>query len=155
MHEGKYAIICIFKYAEICTKYAAICSTKYAGICTNKQTRNMQYMCIISINMQKICKNKISIYMHIYHKQKYAPNMHKYAKPNMHKYAVSKYAQKCVLYAQIYAKYAKICTRINMPLYANLNMHEICKKYAVTHKYFSYAFICTYMHKVCKNRQDM
>ena len=47
MHEGKYAIICRFKYAEICTKYAAICSTKYAGIYTNKQIRNMQYMCII------------------------------------------------------------------------------------------------------------
>ena len=58
MHEGKYAIICIFKYAEICTKYAAICSTKYAGICTNKKKRNTQYMCIISINMLKYAKSK-------------------------------------------------------------------------------------------------
>ena len=49
MHVGKYAIMCRFKYAEICTKYAAICGTKYAGIFTNKQIRNMQYMCIISI----------------------------------------------------------------------------------------------------------
>ena len=47
MHEGKYTIICSFKYAKICTKYATICSTKYAGICTNKQIKNMQYMLII------------------------------------------------------------------------------------------------------------
>ena len=62
MHEGKYAIICIFKYSEICTKYAAMCGTIYAGKCTNKQTRNMQYMCIITINKhkyEKICKNQI------------------------------------------------------------------------------------------------
>ena len=65
MHEGKYAIICIFKYAEICTKYSAICSTKYAGICTNKQKRNMQYMCIISINMQNIAKQNMHIYARI------------------------------------------------------------------------------------------
>ena len=51
--NNKYAIICRFKYAEICRKYAAICSTKYAGICTKKQIRNMQYMCIISIKMLK------------------------------------------------------------------------------------------------------
>ena len=40
-----------------------------------------------------------------------------------------------------------------MPLDANLcnNMQQ----YAVTHKYFSYAFICIYMHKICKNMQDM
>ena len=49
MHVGKYAIMCRFKHAEICTKYAAICCTKYAGIFTNKQIRNMKYMCIISI----------------------------------------------------------------------------------------------------------
>ena len=65
MHEGKYAIICIFKYA-------GICRIKYAGICTNKQIRNMQYMCIISINMLKyaktkcahICENTICVNMH-------------------------------------------------------------------------------------------
>ena len=31
-------------------------------------------------------------------------------------------------------------------------MHKICKnmqKYAKPHKYFSYAFICIYMHKIC------
>ena len=39
-----------------------ICSTKYAGICTNKQTRNMQYMCITSINMHKYASIK---YAHI------------------------------------------------------------------------------------------
>ena len=41
IHEGKYAIICRFKYAEICMKYAAMCSTKYAGIYTNMQIRNI------------------------------------------------------------------------------------------------------------------
>ena len=72
MHEGKYAIICIFKYAEICTKYAAMCSTRYAGICTNKQTRNMKYMCITSINMQKFGKTKYGHNGHIYAKIPYA-----------------------------------------------------------------------------------
>ena len=68
--QGKFAIMCRFKYAEICMKYAAICSTKYAGICKNKQKRNMQYMCIIS-SYAKICKNKICTYM-IYTKISYA-----------------------------------------------------------------------------------
>ena len=92
MHEGKYAIICIFKYSEICTKYAAMCGTIYAGKCTNKQTRNMQYMCIISINMEKYAKTKYAHVCKKYHMHKYEQNMHKYAKPNMHKYAFSKYA---------------------------------------------------------------
>ena len=77
LHDGKYDIILIFKYAEICTKYAAIRSTKYAGICTNKQTRNM-HICIhkntICINMHKICinmQNQICINMHF-------RNLHKY-----------------------------------------------------------------------------
>ena len=102
MHEGKYAIICIFKYAEICTKYAAICSTKYAGICTNKQTRNMQYMCIISINMLKyaktkyahICKNTICINMH-----KICTNMQIQICINMHFQNMHKY----VFYTHNYA----------------------------------------------------
>ena len=49
--------------------------------------------------MLKYAKSKYA-HMQIYHKHKYAqnihksakPEMHKYAKPNMQKYAVSKYA---------------------------------------------------------------
>ena len=61
MHEGKYTIICRFQYAEICMKYAAICGTKYAGICTDKRTRDMHYICIISINMLKYAKTKYAL----------------------------------------------------------------------------------------------
>ena len=50
-----------------------------------------------------------------------------------------------------YALYAEICIRINIPLYANVNMHKICTTYAQIcknmqwpHKHFSYAFICIY-----------
>ena len=60
--------------------------------------------------------------------------MNKYTKPNMHKYAFLKYAYLCV-YVHKYALYAQICTRINLPLYANLNMHKYAQnmqKYAVT-----------------------
>ena len=94
MYEGKYAIMCRFKYAEICTKYAAICGTKYAGTCTNKQNRNMQYMCTLhnEHNMLKYAKTKCTHIYKNYHLHKYALNMHKYAKQNMHKYAFSKYA---------------------------------------------------------------
>ena len=60
-------------------------------ICTNMQIRKCA----------KICKIKICICMQTYHMHKYAQNMHKYEKQNMHKYAFSKYAQICVLYAQI------------------------------------------------------
>ena len=35
MHEGKYAIICIFTYAEIFTKYAMLCSNMQYKICRN------------------------------------------------------------------------------------------------------------------------
>ena len=45
---------------------------------------------------------------------------------NMHKY---------MFYMLKYTLYARICIRINMPLYANLNMHKYAKnmqKYAVT-----------------------
>ena len=91
-------------FPEICMKYAAICHTKYAEICTNKQIRNMQYMCIISINMhiyakikyENICKNTICINMH-----KISTNMQIQICTNMHKYAFSKYAQICVLHAQL------------------------------------------------------
>ena len=72
----------------------------------------------ISINMHKICtnmQNQTCINMHFH---------------NMHKY---------VFYMHKYALYAGICIRINMPLYANLNMHKYAKnmqkkskKYAVT-----------------------
>ena len=73
-----------------------ICSNVqyYAGICTNEQNKNMQNMCILSINMLKcaktkcahVCKYTICINMH-----KICTNILKYAKQNMHKYAYSKY----------------------------------------------------------------
>ena len=134
MHEGNYAIICRFKFAEICTKYAAISSTKYA----NKHVRNMQYMCIKRI----ICCNVQKQNMHIYAKLPYAQNMQNQICTNMqNQICMNMHFQnmhKYVFYMHKHALYAGICIRINMPLHANLNtMH----KYAQN------------MHKICKNMQ--
>ena len=82
--------------------YAAICSTKYAGICTNKQIGNMQYMCIIGINMLKyaiikyahICKNTICINMH-----KTCTNMQIQICINMHFQNMHKYVFYMLNYA--------------------------------------------------------
>ena len=56
--------------------------------------------------------------------------------------------------------YAEICTRINMPLYTNLNMHKyaknmqkyakICSEPISISPIHSYAFICTKYAKICK-----
>ena len=71
---------------------------------------------------------------------------------NMHKY---------VLYMHKYALYAGICIRINMPLYANLNMHKyaqnmqikkqkICSDPISISPMHSYAFVCTKYAKICQ-----
>ena len=102
IQKGKYAIICRFKYAEICMKYAAICTIMQYTICRNMHKQANKRYAIYVHNKHKyakICKNKICTYTQKYHMHKYAQNMHKYANPNMHKYAFSKYALKCVLYA--------------------------------------------------------
>ena len=107
MHKGKYAIICKFKYAEICTKYA---EPNMQEICTNMQIMNEKY----------------AIYVHI------AQNMHKYTIIcryicYMHngKYAIIcklKYAEICLKYAAICStKYAGICTGMQVR-----NMQQMC-----------------------------
>ena len=60
-----------------------------------------------------------------------------------------------------YALYAGICIRINMPLYANLNMHKyaqnmqikkqkICSDPISISPMHSYAFVCTKYANICK-----
>ena len=114
-----YADLNMQKYAQNMQQYAVL---NMQEILTSTQIRNMQYMCIISLNsnMQK------------YHMHKYAINMHKICK--------TKYAPKCILkicknmYVLCkYMHYVWMCIRVNMSLYANLNMQKylkICKKYA-------------------------
>ena len=84
-------------------------------------------------NMHKLCTNM---------QNQICINMHKYVFYHMHKYEL----------------YAGICIRINMHKYASLNMHKyaqnmpkICSDPTSISPMHSYAFICIYMHKICKN----
>ena len=83
-------------------------------------------MCIISMHMLKYAKtNNANIC-----KYTICTNMHRVC-TNMQicifKICINLYASICIIYAGI-------CLRINMPLYANLNMHKYAQnmqKYAV------------------------
>ena len=113
MHNGKFAMICKFKYAEICTKYATICSTKFArNMCkyANKKYAihvhnkpKYAQMCktkICSLSAH-ICKHTICINMQKMHKicnTKYAQTFSKYAKYALY----SKYMHDMFGYASIY-----------------------------------------------------
>ena len=114
---------------------------KYAGNMQQYTVPNMQvYAQISKLEICNICANKHKYdkyaktkYAHIckytvYHKHKYAQNMHKYAKPNMHKMKFQNMYQN-VLYILKYALYAGICMRINMPLYGRVQI-KICIKCA-------------------------
>ena len=93
--------------------------------------------------------------------------MHKCAKPGKYAYTSNFkiFINVCFnyliqFYMHKYALYAGICIRINMPLYANLNMNKNAQN---MHKYakifsdpisispmHSYAFTCTKYAKICK-----
>ena len=113
MHNGKFAMICKFKYAEICTKYATICSTKFArNMC---KYANKKYAIHVHNKPKyaQMCKTKIcSLSAHIC-KHTICINMQK-----MHKICKTKYAQTCIF---------KICK--NMHCIVNicmifLDMHQ-------------------------------
>ena len=58
--------------------------------------------------------------------------MHKYVQNMQNRICINMHFQNNM---HKYALYAEICIRINMPIYANLNMHKTCKNmqnYAVT-----------------------
>ena len=86
MHKDKYAIICKFKYAEICRnmhkdKYAIISKFKYAEICTKyhdakicsdpisiSSMHSYAFICTKYAKICKICRHEI----YMQHMQKYA-----------------------------------------------------------------------------------
>ena len=72
MHNSKFAMICKFTYAEICTKYATICSTKFARNMCKYANKKYAIHGIRSLNMLKCAKQKYAHYQLIYANIPYA-----------------------------------------------------------------------------------